>query len=30
MRRSPLLATTPAGFRSELDAVETRLKEAEK
>ena len=30
MRRSPLLATTPAGFRAELDAVETRLKEAEK
>jgi hypothetical protein len=30
MRRSPLLATAPAGFRAELDAVETRLKEAEK
>jgi hypothetical protein len=30
MRRSQLLATTPAGFRAELDAVEARLKEAEK
>ena len=30
MRRSPLLAATPAGFRAELDAVEARLKEAEK
>lgn len=30
MRRSPLLAATPAGFRAELDAVEVRLKEAEK
>ena len=30
MRRSPLLATTPAGFRAELEAVEARLKEAEK
>jgi hypothetical protein len=30
MRRSPLLATTPASFRAELDAVEARLKEAAK
>jgi len=30
MRRSPLLATAPEGFRAELDAVEARLKEAEK
>jgi len=30
MRRSPLLAAAPAGFRTELDAVEARLKEAEK
>lgn len=30
MRRSPLLATTPAGFRAELDAVEAQLREAEK
>ena len=30
MRRNPLLASTPAGFRAELEAVEARLKEAEK
>lgn len=30
LRRSPLLAGAPAGFRSELSAVETRLHEAEK
>ena len=30
MRRSPLLASTPAGFRAELEAVEAHLKEAEK
>ena len=30
MRRSPLLAAAPAGFRAELEAVEARLKEAEK
>lgn len=30
MRRSPLLAATPAGFRAELGALETRLQEAEK
>lgn len=30
LRRSPLLAATPAAFRAELDAVEARLKEAEK
>lgn len=30
MRRSPLLATTPAVFRAELGAMETRLQEAEK
>lgn len=30
MRRSPLLASTPAGFRAELEAVEAQLKEAEK
>jgi hypothetical protein len=30
MRRSPLLAAAPADFRAELDAVEARLKEAEK
>ncbi len=30
MRRSPLLASAPAGFRAELDAVEAQLKEAGK
>jgi hypothetical protein len=30
MRRSPLLASTPASFRAELEAVEAQLKEAEK
>lgn len=30
MRRSPLLATAPAGFRAELGVVEAQLKEAEK
>lgn len=30
MRRNPLLATTPAGFRTELSATEARLQEAEK
>lgn len=30
IRRSPLLATAPIGFRVEVDAVEARLKEAEK
>lgn len=30
LRRSPLLAATPAGFRTELSAVEARLQEAEK
>lgn len=30
MRRSPLLAATPAGFRAELEAVEAQAKEAEK
>lgn len=30
MRRSPLLAAAPAGFRAELSAVESRLQEAEK
>jgi hypothetical protein len=30
LRRSPLLATAPAGFRDELGATERRLQEAEK
>lgn len=30
IRRSPLLAETPAGFRAELSAAEARLREAEK
>jgi hypothetical protein len=30
LRRSPLLALAPAGFRGELNAVEARLQEAEK
>lgn len=30
LRRSPLLATAPAGFRAELGATESRLQEVEK
>jgi hypothetical protein len=30
LRRSPLLTTTPAGFRAELSALESRLQEAGK
>ena len=30
IRRSPLLASAPAGFRAELGAIEVRLQEAEK
>ncbi|MCX7157560.1 MAG: hypothetical protein NTW45_14095 [Rhodocyclales bacterium] len=30
IRRSPLLASAPAGFRAELGAIEARLQEAEK
>lgn len=30
MRRSPLLAAAPAGFRTELGTIEARLQEAEK
>lgn len=30
LRRSPLLAASPAGFRAELDVVESKLKEVEK
>ncbi|MDP2809310.1 MAG: hypothetical protein Q8O34_04105 [Rhodocyclaceae bacterium] len=30
MRRSPLLAATPAAFRAELGAIEARLQEADK
>lgn len=30
MRRSPLLASAPAGFRAELGTIEAHLKEAEK
>lgn len=30
LRRSPLLAATPAGFRAELGAAEARLQESEK